>query len=310
MASGDFSKSLLDENDSDSRAITPNLSRFSGKVAIVTGSSSGLGEVVALRLAREGACVTLTGRDKTRLAAMVSRCQAAARDGEESGDTKQEADVTERFLAVVGNLTAAETRKRIVSQTIATFGRLDVLVSNAGIFTTHNDLSEVSEENFDEMIATNVKTCFFMVQLAAPHLEQTKGNVVIVSSTLSVMNWPAAVLYSLSKAALDKLTFTFALTLAPKGVRVNGVNPSFIPTRVIREWAKSEEAERETAHGFAAAIGPLHPLHGRCATADEFADTVLFAASDEARYVTGQRIVCDAGAHLVGAFSALSAGSE
>ena len=126
------------------------------------------------------------------------------------------------------------------------------------------------------MITTNVKTCFFMVQLAAPHLEKTKGNVVIVSSTLSVMNWPDAIAYSVSKAALDKLTFTFALALAPKGVRVNGVNPSFIPTRVIRDWASSEEKEKETAHGFAATIGPLHPLHGRCATSDEFADCVLF----------------------------------
>ena len=149
-----------------------------------------------------------------------------------------------------------------------------------------------------------------MVQMAAPHLEKTKGNVVIVSSTLSVMNWPDAIAYSVSKAALDKLTFTFALALAPKGVRVNGVNPSFIPTRVIRDWASSEEKEKETAHGFAATIGPLHPLHGRCATSDEFADCVLFLASHDAHYITGQRIVMDAGAHLVGAFSALSSGSE
>ena len=148
MASGDFSIHSQMENDSRQTTHRP-YNRFAGKVAIVTGSSSGLGEVVALRLAKEGASVTLTGRDQARLLTMVSRCQVAAMD---AGNAAQNSsDVASRFIAVAGNLTEPETRKRIVDQTIATFGRLDVLVSNAGVFTTDKDITEVTEETFDKV---------------------------------------------------------------------------------------------------------------------------------------------------------------
>ncbi|GFR98178.1 glucose 1-dehydrogenase [Elysia marginata] len=216
--------------------------RFVDKVAIVTGSSSGLGMEVALRLAREGACVTLTGRDEKRLKDAEKLCQNEAQ-------------------------------------------------------------AAIAEAGTGVIMSTNVKSNFFMVQLAADHLEKTKGNIVMVSSTLTNTIWSAATVYSASKAALDNLTSQFALTLAPKGIRVNGISPSYIPTRAVRGMAPSEDKIDETAQGHAAFMAPFHPLHGRCATPGEFADAVLFQASDEARYMTGHTMVLDAGMTLVGAMS-------
>ena len=154
-----------------------------------------------------------------------------------------------------------------------------------------------------QIMSTNVKASFFLVQLAAPHLEKSKGNVIMVSSILSITHWPAAAVYSASKAALDNMTSQLALTLAPKGVRVNGVSPSYIPTRGVRDWAPSPDKVQETAQQQAAFLGPKHPLHGRCATPEEFGHAVLFLASDESRYITGHTMVVDAGVTLVGAFS-------
>ncbi|RUS70993.1 hypothetical protein EGW08_021243 [Elysia chlorotica] len=275
--------------------------RFVDKVAIVTGSSSGLGMEVALQLAREGACVTLTGRDEKRLASAKELCQKEAQAAKEGGPVKKNA--ASRFTTVAGDLTNTDVRKKVVEETIKAFGRLDILVCNAGVFTTQNGLAETTEEQFDLIMSTNVKSSFFLVQLAADHLEKSRGNVVMVSSTLSRAHWPAATVYSASKAALDNLTSQLALTLAPRGVRVNGVSPSYIPTRGVRDWAPSPDKVEAAAQQQAAFLGPKHPLHGRCATPAEFADALLFLASDEARYITGHTVVVDAGITLVGAFS-------
>ncbi|GFS15009.1 dehydrogenase/reductase SDR family member 4 [Elysia marginata] len=282
-------------------ANTRSSCRFAGKVAIVTGSSSGLGMEVALRLAREGAYVTLTGRDENRLKDAEKLCQNEARAGVGLGVMKKPA--AERFVSVVGDVTNSDVRKKIVDETIKVFGRLDILVCNAGVFTSPNGLAETTEEQFDMIMSTNVKANFFMVQLAAEHLEKTQGNIVMVSSTLAIAHWPMATVYSASKAALDNLTSQLALTLAPKGIRVNGISPSYIPTRGVRGLAPSADKIEETAQQQAAFLGPKHPLHGRCATPEEFADAVLFQASDEARYMTGHTMILDAGITLLGAFS-------
>ena len=154
-----------------------------------------------------------------------------------------------------------------------------------------------------QIMSTNVKANFFLVQQAAPHLEISKGSIIMVSSILSTARWPAATVYSASKAALDNLTSNLALTLGPQGVRVNGVSPSYIPTRGMRDWAPSEDKMEQVAQQQADFLGPKHPLHGRCATTGEFSDAVLFLASDESRYMTGHTLVLDAGITLVGALS-------
>ena len=144
--------------------------RFVDKVAIVTGSSSGLGSEVALRLAREGACVTLTGRDEKRLMDMKLRChneaQAADKDG---GGSKRKA--SERVISIVGDVTKADVRKKIVEETVQAFGRLDILVCNAGIFTAQNGLAETTEDQFDQV-------CFAVV--AAVALSGTLAYVLLL----------------------------------------------------------------------------------------------------------------------------------
>ncbi|RUS76732.1 hypothetical protein EGW08_015512 [Elysia chlorotica] len=289
--------------ESSSRPTRPSC-RFVDKVAIVTGSSCGLGLEVALQLAREGACVTLTGRDEKKLADAKKRCQieaeAAAKDGG-AGSLKK--NVSGKFLTVSGDLTISDVRKAIVDQTMKTFGRLDVLVCNAGVFPANNNIYEATEEIFDEIMAVNVKGTFFVIQHALPHLEKFKGNVIITSSALSIAHGPAATLYNASKAAVDNLTSNLALTLAPKEVRVNAVSPSYIPTQAMRHWAPQPDAVEAAAQRQADYLGPKHPLYGRCAEPADFAKLVLFLASDEARCITGQTSVLDSGITLVGAFS-------
>ena len=130
------------------RSVRPTC-RFVDKVAIVTGSSSGLGKEVALRLAREGACVTLTGRDEKRLADAKVLCQVEAQAAKEGSAGAIKESGSETFATVAGDLTKPDVRKRVVDETIKTFGRLDILVCNAGVFTSQNGLAETTEEQFD-----------------------------------------------------------------------------------------------------------------------------------------------------------------
>jgi len=247
------------------------MSRFDGRVALVTGASRGLGQVVAARLAAEGAAVACMGRDAGALAETV-------------------AVAGERAIAVVGDVRSEADAARAVAAAREAFGGLDHLVNSAGVLRT-GPLVDLAEEDWDALFDTNAKGCFLLCKHAIPALrERGGGSIVNVSSVFAFAAGPGSVAYSASKAAVVSLTQTLALEHIGEGIRVNGVAPGTMPTPMIQGIADAAADPQAVLDH----IDKLHPL-GRMVTADEVAATVLFLLGDEASAVVGQTYVVDGG---------------
>ncbi|XP_046548626.1 uncharacterized oxidoreductase SSP0419-like isoform X2 [Haliotis rubra] len=178
-----------------------------GKVALVTGSSSGIGAGIATVLAREGAKLSLTGRNEKNLEEVAKNCKTEASD-----------DV----LTNVGDITQDAFRKTVVEATRKKFGKIDILVNNAGI-TGISPLQSTTKELYDSVMAINVEAPLFLTQLVAPYLIETKGCVVNISSCGTSTIVPGFGIYVMSKAALDTYTRYLAHEMVSHGVRVNAV---------------------------------------------------------------------------------------
>ncbi|BFZ09320.1 hypothetical protein BsWGS_12360 [Bradybaena similaris] len=261
--------------------------QFVDKVVIVTGSSAGLGEAIALLFASRGAKVTLCGRDQGRLQSVLDKAVKV------SGGHK------DRFLAVAGDLTEANVRKEIIDQTVSKFGRLDILVANAGIAGESYSFSTETEENYDYVLDTNLKSVFFLIQSAVPHLEKTKGNIINISSIATSVVIPTATTYSLTKAALDHLTRCLAVDLGSKGIRVNAVNPGYFPTLIMRNLGDSDVINRD----IQAQEQNRVPLKSRVGVSEDVAETVAFLASEAAGFITGELVKVDGGRNYAGPFT-------
>ncbi|KAK7003772.1 3-oxoacyl-[acyl-carrier-protein] reductase FabG [Biomphalaria glabrata] len=257
---------------------------FKDKVVVITGASSGIGECTAILFAQHGANVVLCGRDEQKLSSALQKCQ------EKSGGN------VDKHLAVQGDITDSQVRRRIVQQTMDKFGHLDVLVSNAGIITKNISLEDAIEEAFDLTISTNVKAGFFLIQEAIPHLEKSQGCIVVVSSITSTVAVPYEIIYGMSKAAVDYMTKTYALGLAPKGIRVNAINPTAVSFTRFERYYCDEEESRVSYLKYAS----QQPLYRRNSTPEEQAQTILFLASSAASFITGQCVNVDGGCSLAG----------
>lgn len=179
---------------------------FCGKVVLLTGASSGIGKRAAEMFAKFGASVSLTGRNKENLDMVANGCEG------------------QKPFVVVGDITRPDDNKRILEETIKKYGKLDVLVNNAGIIET-GTIENTSLEQYDRVMNTNIKSIYHLTMLAVPHLIKTEGSIVNVSSVNGIRSFPGVLAYNLSKAAVDQFTRCVALELAPKKVRVNSVNP-------------------------------------------------------------------------------------
>ena len=246
---------------------------FAGKVAVVTGASSGIGRATALAFAREGASVVLVSRDQAALEAVAA---------EAVGPT----------AVVAADVMATDTPARVIQAAIERFGSIDVLVNAAGIIGTAST-DQTPDELFDRMFAINVRAPFRLMREAFPHIKARQGNVVNVSSVNGLRAFAGVAVYCSSKAALDHLTRCAALDWAPHGVRVNCVNPGVTVTNLHRRGGMDET--RYAA--FLERAKETHPL-GRPGRAEEIADAVLFVASDRAGWMTGDTIAVDGGRHL------------
>jgi ketoreductase RED2 len=240
------------------------MSEFDGMVAIVTGSSSGIGERTAQRLAELGAHVVVNS------ASSVEAGQKVA-DSLPNGAIYVQADISDKAQC-----------QKLIDTTIAKFGKLDVLVNNAGWTTLvpHADLDALTDEIFEKTFDVNVMGTWQLTKMAMPHLLKSQdGNVVNITSVAGVRPMGSSIAYSMTKAALNQMTRLMAKSHGP--VRHNAVAPGLVETPWTQDWA--------TQHAGVAAIAPLK----RSATPDDCAEAVLAFLRNE--YVTGQIFVVDGG---------------
>jgi len=244
-------------------------SQLPEKVAVVTGGNSGIGLATALRFRDEGARVAIFGRSQETLAA------AAA----ELGDAGH---------AVRGDVTSLADLDRLFSETAQRFGKIDVLVVNAGIAKVF-PLAEADEAAFDQVADINFKGAFFTVQRALPHLNDG-ASIILVSSTLNHLGLEGFSVYSATKAALRSLARTFANELKGRGIRVNLLSPGPIETPLYGRLGLPQEAVEE----FGVDIIDRVPL-GRFGSSEEMAAAALFLASTNSSYVNGSELAADGG---------------
>jgi NAD(P)-dependent dehydrogenase (short-subunit alcohol dehydrogenase family) len=244
-----------------------------GKVAIVTGATSGIGHATALRFAEAGASVALVGRNAQALSVVAGEIQVAGSEA----------------LVIRADVTVQPIARRIVAQTIDKFGGLDVLVNAAGHLVS-GTIEDTTLATWDAMINVNLRAVFNLMQQVVPHLAERKGNIVNVSSVTGLRAFPGVLAYCVSKAGLDQLTRCAALELAPKGVRVNAVNPGVVVTEIHRRGGMSQKEYK----AFLERSKQTHPL-GRVGQAYEVAELILYLASERASWITGATYSIDGG---------------
>ena len=246
------------------------------RVVVITGATSGIGRAVANRFAAASDHVIAIGRKTAELRNLAA----------ETGDLGAQAET----IAV--DITNETDLDNLFQQAIARAGRLDVLVNAAGHIAS-GTIENTSMAAWDAMMNVNLRSVFHLMQLAAPHLIETQGNIVNISSVTGLRSFPGVLAYCVSKAGLDQLTRCAALELAPKGVRVNAVNPGVVVTEIHKRGGMSEaDYEKFLEHSKT-----THPL-GRVGKPGEIADLVFYLASAQAAWITGGTYQIDGGRAL------------
>jgi NAD(P)-dependent dehydrogenase (short-subunit alcohol dehydrogenase family) len=254
-----------------------------GKVALVTGGSSGLGEAVVLRLAEEGVHVAVGGRDPERTAAVV----AAATDRAQAAGHAIEAS------AALGDVGVVAECERIVQGTVERHGRLDVLVCSAGVFL-EKPMVDTTEADWDDCIDIGLKGTYFTCQAALRHmLPRRSGVIVNIASDSGLHGEPGCAVYSAAKAGVIMFTRALAIDHGPDGIRITSVAPATFDTPMVDRSIEEADDPAAYAAGLAERAS-TYPL-GRFGRPDELAATVAFLASDEASYITGRTLVIDGG---------------
>ncbi len=244
--------------------------RLDGKVAIVTGSASGIGAGIAERFVEAGASVAIldvNGQGARRVA--------------ESLLTKGPA------LAVECDVAVEEQVKHAIAQTLERFGKLDVLVNNAGI-EVFGTVVEVSSEQWDRQVGVNLKGAFLCSKYSVPHLRGRGGAIVNIVSIHAIVGYAGTVAYDASKSGLMGLTRAMALDHAREGIRVNAICPGYTDTPMLAEWVEKQPDRDETMKQ----VLRIHPL-GRIGKPRDIAEAALFLASDAASFITGATLVVD-----------------
>jgi len=247
--------------------------RLQGKVAIVTGSSSGIGEGIALMFASEGCDISLTGRNQKELERVASAIK----------------ELGVKAMYTAGDITSDTLRKKLVDNTLSTFGKVDILVNNAGTSSSGDTILDPKYDEFDMVHNVNLRSVYQLCGLTTPHLVKTKGNIINISSIAAWKIFPQVISYCVSKAGLDMLTRCLAAELAPHGVRVNGVNPGGFKTNILRVMPTEVQGQVWES------LKDMHAL-GRNGDVDELAKFVTFLASDDASFMTGINCPVDGGA--------------
>ena len=260
--------------------------RLKDKVALITGGTSGIGEATALLFAKEGAHVAVTGRNAERGAGVAQRIEYVRR---ESHFWQNRAEARQP-LFVRADVSVASDCQRAVDETVRTFGRLDILFNNAGVFYPQTAL-ECSEKEWDEQIDANLKGVFLMSKFALPILiAQKKGVIINNASGWGIVGGDHAVAYCASKGGVVLMTKAMAIDHGAQGIRVNCICPGDVETPMLPADAKMRGLKWED-YIAGCANRPL----GRVGTAEEIAKAALFLASDDSSFMTGAALVVDGG---------------
>jgi NAD(P)-dependent dehydrogenase (short-subunit alcohol dehydrogenase family) len=251
------------------------MGRVEGRVAIVTGGALGIGKACCLLLAKEGAKVAVTDildQEGQKLANQIKSSGGVAEFWHL--DVSNEKEVQKSFANINGE-----------------FGKIDILVNNAGIAGVSKPTHEITEEEWDKVMAVNVKGVFFCTKHVIPYMKKTgNGSIINLSSIYGIVSAPDVPPYHASKGAVRIMTKTDAFLYAKDNIRVNSVHPGFIWTPMVENYAKSQGDVEDVRK----LLDSLHPI-GHIGEPDDIAYGVVYLASDESKFVTGSELVIDGG---------------
>jgi glucose 1-dehydrogenase len=265
--------------------ITLQMSKNDGKVAVVTGSSRGIGKAIAKEFAKNGYCIVLNSRDEQDLSRTAQ-------------DIAKEIGNNNVVSYIAGDVSQEHVCTSLIEEAVKRFGRLDVLVNNAGISGVPKKINELSTNDWDYVINVNLKGAFLCTREALKHMIQnsdtnsnTKNNysIINISSVHESIPQPEAAPYAASKGGMEMLTKNTAMEVSDKGIRVNGIAPGAIATDMNKDLLEDEQRKKEEEQRI--------PLK-RIGQPEEIAKVALFLASDNASYITGTTIYADGGLTL------------
>ena len=249
--------------------------KLADKVAIITGGNSGIGEATAELFSREGARVCITGRNEKRCRKVVAKINSSGGEA----------------VFVVADVRFPDECRKTVETTLETFGRVDILLNNAGVYFP-NDTLGCSEEEWDLTVDISLKGTFLMSKFALPSMIEHRSGVIInVSSGWGVQGGKNAVSYCAAKGGVVLMTKAMALDHSAQGIRVNCLCPGDVKTPMLDEDARMQGLTLEEYYARANAQRPM----GRIGTVEEIAKAALFLASDDSTYMTGANLVVDGG---------------
>lgn len=253
--------------------------QLEGKVAIITGAGSGIGEAAAKLLVSQGAKVIIADWNEAEANRVANEINLM-HPGDESA------------LAVHADVSSEQQVKLLVQQALSKYGSIDILFNNAAVILA-KELEDITEAEWTRTLDINLKSVYLMIKYCIPEIKKSRGSIVNMASLNGLLGQRQNPVYSATKGAIIALTKALALDYAKDDVRVNCICPAGVMTPLLEKWIGQQPDQEATVN----ALNSMHPL-GRCATTEEIANAVLYLASSQSNFITGIALTVDGGASL------------